>query len=653
MTVNKKLISILLSLFVALAFMPITEQAAFAAAPAAFSASGKVTGLWQSSAQYNNVTISWSAYPGAKGYQIYRANKKRGKYKKIKTTTSCSFTDKKNKKLGKKKYYKVRAYGTVGSSTQYTSYSGIISAKPRVGTPTGLTAYGASGGVTLKWNKVPRASGYQVYRSTSPGGSYSRLGTTKKLQYINTSLTKGTKYFYKVRAYKKKHGKKYGWFTGAVEGMTGVGVPGGFCSVLASNGTVTNTWNAVPGASGYQLQRASTTSGGYVVVGETSATSMTDRLTASGTYNYRVRAYSVMNGSKVYGDFSAGGRTAAVNQARSWVGCKESNGSHKQIIDVYNNYGPRYGKISYSTSWCAAFVSAVAIVTNNTNIIPVDCYCPRMMNSFASSTTNKSFTPQGGDVVFYDWNANKVPDHVGMVESVSGNDVTTIEGNYSDAVKRRTFKKGYSLLLSYGLPNYSISNVVSYSAAGYSAMSAASVSEDDVLKACGEIEAEEETAEPEADPAAVPAAEQPAEPETEAAAGAAEAVDGTEAEAVGTEAAAESEAGTPAEEPAFEAKAEASESEPATEVETAEKIVEYIQEEEPAEAAASEESTYNAFLVYGICDEMDIDACVVTITDGDGTERSYNEVVLDGELYILDATEEGGVLEKFTPEEIN
>lgn len=629
MTVNKKLISILLSLFVALAFMPVTEQAAFAAAPASFSASGKVTGLWQSSAQYNNVTISWSAYPGAKGYQIYRANKKRGKYKKIKTTTSCSFTDKKNKKLGKKKYYKVRAYGTVGSSTKYTAYSGIISAKPRVGTPTGLTAYGASGGVTLKWNKVPGASGYQVYRSTSPGGSYSRLGTTKKLQYINTSLVKGTKYYYKVRAYKKKHGKKYGWFTGAVEGMTGVGVPGGFCSVLASNGTVTNTWNAVPGASGYQLQRASTTSGGYVVVGETTATSMNDSLTASGTYNYRVRAFSVMNGTKVYGDFSAGGRTAAVNQARSWVGCKESNGSHKKIIDVYNNYGPRYGKISYGTSWCAAFVSAVAIVTNNTNIIPVDCYCPRMMNSFASRTTNKSFTPQGGDVVFYDWNANKVPDHVGMVESVSGNDVTTIEGNYSDAVKRRTFKKGYSLLLSYGLPNYSISNVVSYSAGGYSAMSAASVSEDDVLKACGEIEAEEETAEPAADPAA----EQTAEPEAEAAA--------------------EPEAETPAEEPAFEAKAAATEAESATEVETAEKIVEYIQEEEPAEAAASEESTYNAFLVYGICDEMDIDACVVTVTDSSGTERSYNEVVLDGELYILDATEEGGVLEKFTPEEIN
>ena len=93
-----------------------------------------------------------------------------------------------------------------------------------------------------------------------------------------------------------------------------------------------------------------------------------------------------------------------------------------------------------------------------------------------------------------------------------------------------------------------------------------------------------------------------------------------------------------------------------TDVETAKTIVEYIQEEAPAEAAGvakADESTFNAFLAYEICDEMDIDACVVTVTEADGTERSYNEVVLDGELYTLDATEEGGVLAKYTPEEIN
>ena len=85
-------------------------------------------------------------------------------------------------------------------------------------------------------------------------------------------------------------------------------------------------------------------------------------------------------------------------------------------------------------------------------------------------------------------------------------------------------------------------------------------------------------------------------------------------------------------------------------------VRDYIQEEAPAEEAGvadADESTFNAFLAYEICDEMDIDACVVTVTEADGTERSYNEVVLDGELYTLDATEEGGVLEKYTPEEIN
>ena len=116
--------------------------------------------------------------------------------------------------------------------------------------------------------------------------------------------------------------------------------------------------------------------------------------------------------------------------------------------------------------------------------------------------------------------------------------------------------------------------------------------------------------------------------------------------------AAEPETAEAAEETA-EAPAEAPEP---TDVETAKTIVEYIQEEAPAEAAGvakADESTFNAFLAYEICDEMDIDACVVTVTEADGTERSYNEVVLDGELYTLDATEEGGVLEKFIPEEIN
>ena len=31
---------------------------------------------------------------------------------------------------------------------------------------------------------------------------------------------------------------------------------------------------------------------------------------------------------------------SVLNQARAWIGCKESNGTHKQIIDVYNSHTP-------------------------------------------------------------------------------------------------------------------------------------------------------------------------------------------------------------------------------------------------------------------------------------------------------------------------
>ena len=491
-----------------------------------------------------------------------------------------------------------------------------------------------------------------MYRATSKSGKYKRIKTTKAKSCTDSAVSAGTRYYYKVRAYRTvKKKNRYSTFSPKAEGMALLGNVGNL-NVTVDNrtGEVTASWDAKKGAAGYELQRA-LTGGSYVTVATTSERSRTDKLTASGCYIYRVRAYSVVNGKTQYGVYSAtGGRGSALAQAQSWVGCKESNGSHKKIIDVYNGYNPSSGKIGYKTPWCAAFVSAVAIKTGNTEVIPVHSYCPSMLSLFAEKTYDKKYTPTGADVIFFDWNRNKVPDHVGMVEKTSGDNVTTIEGNYADAVKRRTFKKGYSLLLAYGLPNYTIRNTVAYTAPTDSEQTADAGA---VKTACLEIEEvlAADTPETGTDAFAAGQAENTAEeaeaPET------ADAAEET-AEAPETAEAAEEPAAAP--ETAESAEETAEKAAEPTDVETAETIVDYIQEEAPAEEAdvpAAEESTFNAFLAYEICDEMDIDACVVTVTEADGTERSYNEVVLDGELYTLDATEEGGALEKFIPEEIN
>ena len=651
-----KILSIAISLMVAVTFVPMAGQADFAYGQNTFSTGGSVTGLVQASASYNSVTIKWSAYSGAQGYEVYRANKKSGKYKKIRTLSGCSFKDNGNKKLGKKKYYKVRAFATVNATKKYSKNSRILKAAPKLGTPSKVTTSGGAGCITVSWNKVAGAKKYLVYRAASRNGKYSKVCTTKGRSYRNTSVTNGKRYFYKVKAYRKSGKKRYSNYSAPVEGMAQLNGVGGFRSVLADDGLVTSSWAGVSGAGGYQLQRATSAGGTYVTISETTSTAVTDKLTESGQYYYRVRPYATVNGKRQYGSFSSGGRTNAVNQARSWVGCKESNGSHKKIINIFNNYNPKCGRIGYSTAWCAAFVSAVAIKTGNTGVIPVDCYCPRMLSNFPNKTKNKKYTPSGGDAVFYDWNKNGVPDHVGMIESVSGDSVTAIEGNYSDAVKRRTFKKGYSYLLAYGLPNYSINNTVSYTAPQTPVdpvVEDADVTNEDIQNALGEIEASEATVKSEADSeeTAEAAVETTMAESSEAIAEEPSVKAAEETAEQVSETVSDPAAETADEEPAVVA-AEAT-AEPATETETAEKIIDYITEDTPAENAAAEESKYNAFLVYEICDEMDIEACVVTITEPDGSESSYNEVVLDGELYILDATKDGDILEKYVPEEIN
>ena len=78
-------------------------------------------------ANKRTIKISWKKVTGAQGYKIYRATKKKGKYKLIKTIKKGSTVSYKNTKLSrsKKYYYKVRAYRKVGKKYVYSPYSTI------------------------------------------------------------------------------------------------------------------------------------------------------------------------------------------------------------------------------------------------------------------------------------------------------------------------------------------------------------------------------------------------------------------------------------------------------------------------------------------------------------------------------------------------
>lgn len=54
----------------------------------------------------------------------------------------------------------------------------------------------------LSWKKVSGASGYEVYMSRSKSGGYKRIRTLSATSYKKKGLTRGQRYYFKVRAYR-------------------------------------------------------------------------------------------------------------------------------------------------------------------------------------------------------------------------------------------------------------------------------------------------------------------------------------------------------------------------------------------------------------------------------------------------------------------
>lgn len=158
-------------------------------------------------------------------------------------------------------------------------------------------------------------------------------------------------------------------------------------------------------------------------------------------------------------------RQKVVNQAKSWLGCKESDGSHRKIIDLYNSHKPlaRGYAVKYTDAWCATFVSATSIACGYTDIMPTECGCGKMIELYQKLgrwEENDAYKPEPGDVVFYDWDDDGVgdnkgaSDHVGIVEKVVGTTITVIEGNCSNSVKRREIQVNGRYIRGYGLPAF-------------------------------------------------------------------------------------------------------------------------------------------------------------------------------------------------------
>ncbi|MBQ9762080.1 MAG: CHAP domain-containing protein [Oscillospiraceae bacterium] len=163
-------------------------------------------------------------------------------------------------------------------------------------------------------------------------------------------------------------------------------------------------------------------------------------------------------------------RTQVVKQAQQWLGAKEGDSRHKQIVDLYNAHTPlaQGYQVTYDDNWCATFVSTVAIQLGITDIIPTECGCQRQIELFQQKgcwEENDDYLPLPGDIIYYCMENAPLfgdctgwSDHVGIVVGTAGEFIKVIEGNYGDEVAYRYLSAGDRHIRGYAIPAYGSSD---------------------------------------------------------------------------------------------------------------------------------------------------------------------------------------------------
>ena len=230
--------------------------------------------------------IYWGAVDGANRYYVYRSTTKDGTYSFLGSTAKLNYTDSKAD-AGTTYYYKVKA-GIVNGAK--SASSAAVAVTCRCARPVVKPSYvGASGKPYIYWSAVDGANRYYVYRSTTKDGTYSFLGSTAKLNYTDSKADAGTTYYYKVKA---------GIVNGVKSNSSAAVAVTCRCArpsvkITTSNGSPRLTWNAVAGASQYEVYRATSKNGTYTKMFTTSNLSYTNTSAKAGTtYYYKVKAVS-------------------------------------------------------------------------------------------------------------------------------------------------------------------------------------------------------------------------------------------------------------------------------------------------------------------------------------------------------------------------
>ena len=175
---------------------------------------------------------------------------------------------------------------SMGGNVRIKAYTDDVQIQ-KPSAPSGLSVSNTIASLTLKWNAVKGATGYEIYRAGTDG-KYSKIKTVTSTSYVDTSVKNNTQYLYKIKAYNAADASAFS--TAASFKKTQISVSN--LKADANGSKVQLSWTGgVTGAEGYVIYRR-TEGGSYAEIGRTAGNTYSDTISAGIKYYYTVAVYS-------------------------------------------------------------------------------------------------------------------------------------------------------------------------------------------------------------------------------------------------------------------------------------------------------------------------------------------------------------------------
>ena len=339
--------------------------------------------------------------------------------------------------------------------------------------PTGLKVTGYRKSIKLTWTTLKDASaadGYIILRRDKNGSRWREIKRSKRTTAAFTDKTAKTKnvcYRYIMVAYKKVGGNIM--VSGASDwamGLTTRSKKKNVTSITINNlasltamecGKSISAKKTFPKKAYSKSLRWKSSKPSVVSVSKGVLTAK-----KPGTAKITVKMHTGKTMSFTVTVFEGGTAESMITVMKSWMGFSYGNKKHRGIIDIYNSLYPLPGgyRMGYFSAWCDASVSAAAIVTGNADKTGRECSVPRHVKIFKELGIwiegNKT-VPQPGDLIVFNWYPSQKNNasHIGIVEKVEGDTITTIEGNMGfGKVGTRSIPVGWKYIRGYARPLY-------------------------------------------------------------------------------------------------------------------------------------------------------------------------------------------------------